>query len=56
MSYIKDTMGEMKHVRWPSKKQTFVYTILVVIVSLFTAAYLGVLDHLFSSFIKFLTK
>lgn len=42
--YIKDTMSEMKHVSWPTRKQAALYTILVVAISLVVAAYVGVLD------------
>jgi preprotein translocase subunit SecE len=46
--YIKDTKGEMKHVSWPTRKQTINYTILIVIVSVFAAIYLGLFDQLFT--------
>jgi len=53
--YIKDTKGEMKHVSWPTRKQTFTYTALVVLVSVFSAFYLGLFDHLFTIIVdKFL--
>lgn len=38
----------MKHVSWPTKKQTVAYTVLVVIVSIVIGAYVGVFDHLFT--------
>jgi len=46
--YIRDTKGEMKHVSWPTKKQTINYTILIIAVSIFAALYLGAFDHLFT--------
>ena len=53
--YIKDTKGEMKHVSWPTRKQTATYTALVVLVSIFAAFYLGIFDHLFTIIVdKFL--
>jgi preprotein translocase subunit SecE len=48
INYIKDTRGELKHVSWPTRKQTIVFTALVIIISLFTAALLGFFDFLFS--------
>lgn len=46
--YIKDTRSEMKHVSWPTTQQTTAFTILVIAISLVTAAYLGVLDTVFT--------
>lgn len=42
----------MKHVTWPSRRLTIAYTIVVIAISLGTAVYLGLLDYLFSTFIK----
>ncbi len=38
----------MKHVTWPSKKQTINYSSLVVGVSVVTALVLAVIDNVFS--------
>lgn len=46
--YIKDTKGEMKHVSWPTRRQTTLFTILVVAISVIVSAYLGVFDYLFT--------
>ncbi len=43
-----DTRGEMKHVSWPTTKQTVIFTILVILISLVIALYLGAFDYLFS--------
>ncbi len=43
-TYLSDTRGELKHVSWPTQRQTIVYTILVIAVSILTALYLGALD------------
>ena len=52
MQYFKDTMAELKHVSWPTKKQTIIYTSLVVAISFFVAAYLGVFDYVFSNILQ----
>jgi preprotein translocase subunit SecE len=52
--YIKETAAEMKHVTWPTKKQTVVYAVLVVAVSIFVSAYLGVLDSVFATGVRLL--
>ncbi len=45
MNYFRATRGELKHVSWPTQRQTIVYTLLVILISLATAVYLGLLDH-----------
>ncbi len=47
-NYIKASFVEIKKVTWPSKKETYRYTILVIIISLAVAAFLGVLDYFFN--------
>lgn len=51
-NYIGETKEEMKHVSWPTKKQTFMFTILVVFISIAVAAYLGFFDYIFSLGLK----
>lgn len=48
MSYIKDTRAEMRHVAWPTQRQTVTYTALVVLVSALVALYIGVFDFAFT--------
>ncbi len=45
LNYLRDTRGELKHVSWPTQKQTIIYTAIVIAVSIVTALYLGVLDY-----------
>ncbi len=49
IQYLKDTKAELKHVSWPTRKQTLIYTSLVIAISVFVAVYLGVFDFVFSS-------
>jgi preprotein translocase subunit SecE len=48
INYIKSSIEEMKKVTWPSKKETYNYTVLVIGISLGVAAFLGALDYVFS--------
>lgn len=48
MQYIRDTRGEMRHVAWPTQTQTIIFTALVIVISIATALYLGLLDFLFT--------
>jgi preprotein translocase subunit SecE len=48
VNYIKASIVEMKKVTWPTKKETYHYTLLVIGISLAIAAFLGGLDYIFS--------
>ena len=48
INYIKDTRGELKHVSWTTKKQSVWFTVIVIVVSLLTAAFLGFFDFILS--------
>lgn len=52
VDYIKSVNGEMKHVSWPTKKQAILFTVIVMVISLATAAYLGFLDYIFSKILE----
>jgi len=52
ITYLKETRGELKHVSWPTRKQAIMFTIVVVLVSLAVAAYLGLFDFLFTKLIQ----
>lgn len=52
INYFKDVRSEMRHVSWPTRSQTIGYTVVVIIVSLATAIYLGLLDYVFAAIIK----
>jgi len=51
-NYLSETKEEMKRVSWPTKKQTILYTSLVIVISVAVAAYLGLFDFLFSLGLK----
>jgi len=46
--YLKETKTELKHVIWPSKSQTIYYTVIVIVLSILVAYFLGVFDFIFS--------
>ncbi len=52
IQYLKDTRGELRHVAWPTRLQTIIYTILVIALSLFISAYLGFFDFIFTTGLK----
>ncbi len=47
--YLKDTQSELRHVAWPTRTQTIVFTILVAFISVFVALYLGLFDYVFTT-------
>ncbi len=52
VEYVKDVKGELAHVNFPTKKQTILLTVFVVVLSLASALYLGLFDFLFNTAIK----
>ncbi|MBI4599406.1 preprotein translocase subunit SecE [Candidatus Uhrbacteria bacterium] len=46
--YFRDSYNEMRSVVWPSRKQTVLHTIMVIVFSIIIAVFLGSLDLLFS--------
>ena len=46
--YLQDTRAELRHVAWPTRVQTIVYTIFVALISVGIALYLGLFDFLFT--------
>lgn len=47
-TYLKEVRVEMAKVKWPTKNDTINYTIVVIVVSLAVAAFLGALDFIFT--------
>ncbi len=52
--YIKGSIEEMKKVTWPTKKETYNYTWLVIGISIGVAIFIGVLDYFFTQGFQFL--
>jgi preprotein translocase subunit SecE len=53
-NYIKETRGELKHVSWPTRRQAIAFSVLVVLISVGLALFLGLFDYIFSLGLKFL--
>lgn len=54
VNYFKESAEEMKKVTWPTRKETYNYTLLVIAISLGVALFLGLLDYIFSSGFQYL--
>ncbi|MFA6338520.1 MAG: preprotein translocase subunit SecE [Candidatus Paceibacterota bacterium] len=50
--YIKETRAEMKHVNWPTRKQATIFTVIVIVLSILVAMFLGFFDYVFSYILK----
>jgi preprotein translocase SecE subunit len=48
INYIRDTRGELIHVSWPTRRQAIVFTVIVILISIATALYLGFFDYVLS--------
>ncbi len=55
-NYLKGSIEEMKKVTWPTKKETYNYTLLVIGISLAVAAFLGTLDYIFNWGLEIIIK
>jgi preprotein translocase subunit SecE len=54
--YLRDSRIELKKVSWPSREQTVNLTIVVVVVCIAIALFLGGLDYVFASLVKWLAQ
>lgn len=52
-TYLKETKVELTHVNWPSRKQSIAFSLVVIIVSLVVAFFLGFFDFLFSKILNY---
>ncbi len=50
--YLKGAIAEMRKVSWPTRKETYNYTVLVVIISIAVALFLGGLDLGFNKILE----
>lgn len=52
INFFVEAKGELMKVNWPSQKDLIRYTVLVVVISLAVAIFLGALDTLFSYLVE----
>lgn len=48
LQYFREVVQELKKVSWPTKKQTYNSTLLVMGITVIAALYIGGLDYVFS--------
>jgi len=44
IQYFKETQAEVKNITWPSRKDTIIHGVLVIVISLAIGAFLSGLD------------
>ncbi len=54
LDYVRETRGELKHVSWPTRQQAIAFSIIVIMLSVGLALFLGLFDYIFSEALKFL--
>jgi len=52
ISYLKETKGELSHVNWPSRRQSIIFSVVVIIISILMAFFLGLFDLIFSKILN----
>ena len=52
--YFKDTLAEMKQVKWPTQNQAMIYTALIIFVCIVVALFVSMFDFIFSAGIDFI--
>jgi len=52
--YITETIGELRKVTWPTRREATNLTVIVLAVTLAVGMYLGLADYIFSRFIALL--
>jgi preprotein translocase SecE subunit len=45
-NYLKEVRAEMAHVSFPTRRQTMLFTAVVVVISICVALYLGFADYI----------
>lgn len=52
--YLSEVLEELRKVSWPNRETTTRYTILVIVISLIVAFFLGGLDFIFARILQML--
>ena len=51
--FLKEAKVELKKVSWPTPKQTFASTAVVIIIVFIVSIYLGIVDFVLAKLVKF---
>ena len=56
VTFLRQTISELKQVSWPTRAETTRLTVIVIVMSLATALYVGRLDYSFTNLLKLIIK
>ena len=51
-TFLKEVYIEMRKVNWPTRKEALKYTVIIIVVSIAVAAFLGSLDYIFTTILN----
>ncbi len=51
-NFLGEVWSELKKVHWPTRKETYAATIVVVVITVLVAVYLGVVDYAVSHVVR----
>ena len=55
-TFLKEVKTEMKKVSWPNREDLINYTVVVLFVVLIMSAFIGVVDKVLGSFLRFFLR
>lgn len=56
INFFSGIKEELKKVTWPSKKETFKLTLIVIVVSLIIGVYIGIIDILLTKALQLVAQ
>lgn len=51
-NYIRESASEYRHIKWPTRNQTALFTVAVILISFAIAYYIGLFDLIFTKLIQ----
>ncbi len=51
-NFLGEVWGELRKVHWPTRKETYAATIVVIVITVLVAVYLGVVDYAVSHVVR----
>lgn len=54
--FLREARAELRKVTWPNRKELITYTIVVIVATAIAAAFLGIVDLIFSQLIGMLSR
>jgi preprotein translocase subunit SecE len=52
VEYIKETKAEMKHVSWPTRRQSLTHAVVVIVISVGAGIALGLFDSVYQNLLQ----